>query len=82
MLWRGVQKPTGENLKVVWAECSTLSLAVLVMSVTARYRQTRSHLKFKTRPRYCPVSLSLSMVIVILSSFLLKKFKSSVVGFK
>ncbi len=78
----GMQKLKGENLKVVWTEFSTLSLAVLVMSVTARYRQTRSHLKLETQLRYCPVSLRLSKVIVILLSFLLKKLKSSVVGLR
>jgi len=39
----------GENLKVVWAKFSALSLAVLVMSVT------NPHLKLKTVPRFCPV---------------------------
>jgi hypothetical protein len=33
----GVQKLTGENLKVVFAEFSTLSLVVLFMSITVRY---------------------------------------------
>ncbi len=55
----GARKRTGENLKVVWAEFSTLSLAVLVMSVTARYRQACPHLNLKTRPRFCPVSSGL-----------------------
>ncbi len=52
---------TGEKLKVVWAEFSTLSLAVLIMRATAWHRQTHPHAKLKTRPRFCPVSLSLSM---------------------
>jgi hypothetical protein len=30
-----VQKPTGDNLKVVWAEFSTLSQTVFVMNVIA-----------------------------------------------
>ncbi len=30
---RGARKLTGENLKLVWAEFSTLSQAVLVMSI-------------------------------------------------
>jgi hypothetical protein len=45
----------GENLKVVWAKFSALSLAVLVMSVTVWYRQTNPHLKLKTLPMFCPV---------------------------
>jgi hypothetical protein len=52
----------GDSLKVVWAEFSTLSLAVLIMSTSAWYRQTCPHLKFKTQPRFCPVCLSLSMM--------------------
>ncbi len=35
----GVQKPTGENLKVVWAEFSTLSLSVFVLNVIVWHRQ-------------------------------------------
>ncbi len=34
IMW-GAQKLTGDNLKVVWAEFSTLSLAVLITSATA-----------------------------------------------
>jgi hypothetical protein len=34
IMW-GAQKLMGDNLKVVWAEFSTLSLAVLIMSATA-----------------------------------------------
>jgi hypothetical protein len=30
---RGARKLTGENLKLVWAEFSTLSQAVLMMSI-------------------------------------------------
>jgi hypothetical protein len=60
-LRQGAQKLMGENLKFVWDEFSTLSLAVLVMSVIARHSQARPCLELKTRPRFCPVSLSLSM---------------------
>jgi hypothetical protein len=58
---RVMRKLTGENLKVVLAEFSNLSLAVFVMSVITKYRWTRPHLKLKTQPRFCPVSLSSSM---------------------
>jgi hypothetical protein len=32
---RGEQRLTGDNIKVVWAEFSTLSLAVLLLSSTS-----------------------------------------------
>ena len=38
-LIQGVQKLKGDNLKVVWAEFSTLILAVLGMSVIAMHIQ-------------------------------------------
>jgi hypothetical protein len=60
-LERGAQKLTGENLKVVWAEFSTLSQAVLQNVYNSRPVQTRPSLDLKTRPTICPVSLSLSM---------------------
>jgi hypothetical protein len=59
MIDRGVQKLTGDNLKVVAAEFSTYSLAVFVMSVIAWHTHARPQLELKTRPRFCPVSLSL-----------------------
>ncbi len=58
---RGAQKLTGENLKVVWAKFSTLSLAVLQNVYNSLPIQTWPSLDLKTRPRFCPVSLSLSM---------------------
>jgi hypothetical protein len=64
ILQRGARKLTGENLKVVWAKFSTLSWAVFIMSAIARYGSTRNHLKLKTRPRFCPVSISLSFLLV------------------
>ncbi len=51
----------GENFKVVCAKFSTLSQVVFVMSVIARHTQARACLDLKTRPRFCPVSLSLSI---------------------
>jgi hypothetical protein len=45
--WRVAKKLTGEKLKVVWAEFSTLSQAVFVMSVNAWHIQARSHLELK-----------------------------------
>jgi hypothetical protein len=51
----------GENLKVVWAEFSTLSWAVLQNVHNTSPIQTRPSLDLKTRPRFHPVSLSLSM---------------------
>ncbi len=52
----------GENLRVVWAEFSTLGLAVLQM-YTIHGIQTRLSLDLKTRPRFHPVSLRLSMTV-------------------
>jgi hypothetical protein len=65
----GAQKLTGENLKVVWAKFSTLSLAVFVMSIIAWYRQTRSYLKLKTQPRFCPVIISLYLLHLLKNDF-------------
>jgi hypothetical protein len=58
---RGTRKLTGENLKLVWAEFSTLSQAVLMMCLLLIYADACLHLKLKTQPRFSPVSLSLSM---------------------
>ena len=55
-LMGGERKLTGVNLKAVWAEFSTLSWAVFVLTVTACHRQARPRLEFKTRPRFCPVN--------------------------
>jgi hypothetical protein len=46
---------TGENLKVVWAENSTLSSVVFALSVNAWHTQPRTHLELKTRPRFRPL---------------------------
>ncbi len=56
-----MQNLTGESLKVVWTEFSTLSQAVFIVIAIQRHTQARPHLKVKTRPRFCPASLSLSM---------------------
>ncbi len=56
-----VQKLTGDTLKVVLVKFTPLSLAVFVRCVVAWHRQVRPHLDFKTRPRFCPDSLSLFM---------------------
>jgi hypothetical protein len=58
---RGARKLRRENLKVVWAEFSTLSKAVLQNVYNLWAIQTRLSLDLKTRPRYRPYSLSLSM---------------------
>jgi len=50
----GAQKLTGDDLKVVCAEFSTLSQAVFVMSVIKLHRQARPRLELRTRPRFCP----------------------------
>jgi len=50
----------GDIIKFVWAEFSTLSQAVFVMSVIARHRQARPHQVLKTQPRFYPVSLNYS----------------------
>jgi hypothetical protein len=59
---QGARKPTGENLKVVWAEVSTLRLAVLKNVYNSLSVQTWPSLDLKARLRFRPVSLSLSMV--------------------
>jgi len=56
-----MQNLTGESLKVVWTEFSTLSQAVFIVIAIPWHTQARPHLKVKTRPRFCPASLSLSM---------------------
>ncbi len=57
----GARKVTGDNLKVVWAEFSTLSLAVLQNVYNPWPVQTRLSLDLKTRSRFRSVSLSLPM---------------------
>jgi hypothetical protein len=57
----GVLTLTGDNLKVVWAEFSTLSWAVFVLNEIAWPGQVRPHLELKTLPNFCPVSSSLFM---------------------
>jgi hypothetical protein len=42
----------GNNLKVVWADFSTLSLAVFVLSVIEWNTKARLHLELKTRSRF------------------------------
>ncbi len=71
-LWRGAQRLTGENLKVVLAEFSSLSQAILLW-MQLHSIQARLSLELKTRPRFHLVSLSLSMVIAIYIFILLTK---------
>ncbi len=61
-LSQGVWTLTGDNLKLVLVKFSTLSLAVLEMIVTAWHEQAGPHLELKTRPRFYPLSFSVSMV--------------------
>ncbi len=58
---RGARKLTGVNLKVVSAEFSTLSLAVLQNVYNLLPIQTRLRLDLKTQSTFRPVSLSLFM---------------------
>ncbi len=58
---RGVRMLTGENLEVVWAEFSNFKLGCLVMYAIAQHMQARQILELKARPRFCPVSLSVSL---------------------
>ncbi len=53
---RVAQKQMGENLKLVWAEFSTLSLSVSMMCMVLIYLDARPHLALKTRPRFSTVS--------------------------
>jgi hypothetical protein len=50
------QKLMGDTLIYVWAEFSTLSKGVSVMSAFAWHLQACPRLEIKTRPRFCPVS--------------------------
>ncbi len=59
-VWLVARKPMGDSQKVVWAEFSTLSLAVFVVNEIAWHTQARSSLELKTQPKFCPVSVSLS----------------------
>ncbi len=64
------RKLTGDTLKVVWAEFSTLSLAVFCfMSVIAWYRQAHPHLELKTQPMSCPVDKRTKLVMTTYNSF-------------
>ncbi len=63
MFSRGARKLMGENLKVVLDEFSTLSWAVLYNAYTSWPIQTRPSLELKNQLRFCPVSLSLSIVL-------------------
>jgi hypothetical protein len=55
------QKLTGDNLKVVCAEFTTVRYGVFVMSVMTIQRQAHPHLQLQTWPRFGPLSLSLTM---------------------
>jgi hypothetical protein len=56
------RKLMGGNIEVVRDKFPTLSQAVFVLSVNAWHTQTCPGLELKTRPRFHPVSLSLSMI--------------------
>ncbi len=49
---QGARKLTGENLKLVRAEFSTISQAVLKMCMKLMYVDARPHLQLKTRPGF------------------------------
>ncbi len=57
-----------DNLKVVLAEFSTLSKAVLQNVYNPWPVQTRPSLDLKAQSRFRPVSLSLSMALLLLLS--------------
>ncbi len=59
---RTMGKLTGDNLKVVWAEFFALGLAVYPYVRKVHGVNTHSCLDLKTRPRFGPASLSLSVV--------------------
>jgi hypothetical protein len=56
MLSRGARQLKGENLKVVWAEFSTLSWAILLFIAHIMSIYARPCLELKTEPRFCPVN--------------------------
>ncbi len=58
-LGQGEEKLKEEYIKVVWAEFSTLSLAVFVLTEIVWHRQARARLELKTRPRSHPIGLSI-----------------------
>ncbi len=64
-----VQKLIGDNLKVVLAKLPTIIQAVFVFSATAWHGQEWPHLELKTQPRFCPVSICLSIIIALKFGF-------------
>ncbi len=50
-----------ESKQEITAEFSALSLSVFIVSTISCHRQAQPHLELKTRPKFCTVSLSLSM---------------------
>jgi hypothetical protein len=64
MVVTGSAKSNGREPKSCLARVFNFKLGRFVMSAMARYRRTHPHLKLKTRPRFSPVSLSLSMVVI------------------
>jgi hypothetical protein len=73
---QGARKLTGENLKVIWAEFSTLTLIVSQNVYNLWPIQTPPSLDLKTRTRLCPVSLSLSMDKLKLTGRNMAKFST------
>ncbi len=59
---QGVVKLTGDNLIFDRTKFSALSQAVFVMIVITWHTGAHPHLELKTRPRFCPVSLSLFII--------------------
>jgi hypothetical protein len=64
-----MQKLEGENLKVLWAEFSSLIWAVLLLGMPLNGNHTHPHLDLKTRPRFILASLSLSTDILLFILF-------------
>jgi hypothetical protein len=58
--WRGVQTLMGGNLQVAWAELLAFKLGRFVIG---QHIQAPLSLELKTRPRFCPVSLRLPMIM-------------------
>jgi hypothetical protein len=61
LTFRGVQKLTGKNLKVVWGQVFHFKLDSFAVIKEVHGAKARPCLKLKTRPRFYPASLSLSM---------------------
>jgi len=60
----------GDNLKVVSTEFSTLKFGCIVVSEIAWHIQAHQHLELESQLVFCPVCLTLSMVMLTVVAWL------------